>query len=56
MLLCVIAPAWAADDPDIQSLATCRESWLDWNKSGPERWSNFGKRFRAEVSRHGNDA
>ena len=56
VLLLVVAPASAADDPDIQSLATCKESWLDWNKSGPARWSNFGNRFRAEFSRHGNDA
>jgi hypothetical protein len=54
-LLFVIAPASAADDPDIQSLATCKESWLDWSKSGPERWNNFGNRFRAEFSRHEND-
>ncbi|HEV2650677.1 MAG TPA: hypothetical protein VGU69_05420 [Rhizomicrobium sp.] len=33
--LAVVAPSWAADDPTIERLALCRDSWVDWSKSNP---------------------
>ncbi len=53
--LLLTAPALAADDLDIERMASCQDSWLDWNKSDPGRLAKFGEHFRAEFSQHGND-
>ena len=50
-----ITPGWAADDAGIERMATCRDSWLDWNKSNPAQLKKFGDGFRADFSRSGND-
>jgi hypothetical protein len=49
------APGWAADDTGIERMATCRDSWLDWNKSDPAQLKKFGDRFRADFSRRDNE-
>lgn len=50
-----VASAQAADDPSIERMATCQDSWLDWNKTDPARLKTFGDRFRADFSRRAND-
>jgi hypothetical protein len=56
ILIAFQAPtALAADDMDIQRMATCQDSWLDWQKSDPARLHKFGDRFRAEFSPQSND-
>lgn len=44
----VAAPA-RADDPAIERLATCQDSWFEWKSSGPARLQSFINRFRAEF-------
>ena len=55
LLGAALAPGWAADDAGIERMATCRDSWFDWNKSDPAQLKKFGDRFRADFSRKGND-
>jgi len=39
-LFLVVATAYAAGEPNLESLATCRDSWLDW-KDNPARGAKF---------------
>jgi hypothetical protein len=55
-LLLVVAPAWGDDDISLARMATCRDSWFDWQTSDPARLKAFAGRFRAGFSRHDNDA
>jgi hypothetical protein len=48
-------PARAADDAIIARLATCQDSWLDWNTADPVAMKDFVDRFRADFSHSGND-
>ena len=50
-----VAPGRAADDTGIERMATCRDSWFDWNKSDRAQLKKFGDGFRADFSRGGND-
>jgi hypothetical protein len=49
------APAFAADDAGLERLATCKDSWVDWQKSDPAQLKTFAEHFRAAFSPHDND-
>ena len=51
----VFAPALAADDPGIARMATCRDSWFDWQNKDPARLKAFGDRFRASFVPKGDE-
>jgi hypothetical protein len=55
ILQIAIVPVWGADDPGLARLATCRDSWLDWQKTDPDQLKKFGEHFRAEFSRGESD-
>lgn len=55
-LLLGALPAWGADDPRLESLALCRESWLDWQRTDPAKLDSFAAYFRSAFSHSGNDA
>jgi hypothetical protein len=55
-LLLVVTPAWGADDISLARLATCRDSWFDWQKSDPASLKVFALHFQTGFSRHDNDA
>jgi len=50
------APAWSADDPRVENLALCRDSWLDWKTTDPAKLDSFGAFFRSAFSHSSNDA
>ncbi len=51
ILQVAIAPAWAADDVSIERMATCQDSWLDWEKNDPVQLKKFYDHFRSDFSR-----
>ena len=55
-LVIAVASAWADEDVSLARLATCQESWLDWQTKDPAQLKKFGDHLRAEFSEHGNDA
>jgi hypothetical protein len=55
ILQVVITPACAADDVSIERMATCRDSWLDWEKTDPGQLKNFYDHFRSDFSRSASD-
>ena len=55
-LLFVAAPALADEDAGLTRMATCQESWLDWQAKDPAQLKKFGDQLHAEFSQHGNDA
>jgi hypothetical protein len=50
------APALSADDPRVENLALCRDSWLDWKNTDPAKLDSFGVFFRSAFTHNGNDA
>lgn len=54
--LLLVATARSAEDPDIARMATCRDSWFDWQNSEPARLKAFGEHFRASFSQTENEA
>lgn len=54
-LACAAIPARAADDEAFTRMATCADSWLDWQKAGDARLKNFGDHFRTAFTRKGDD-
>lgn len=48
-------PVRAADDVPLARMATCQDSWLDWNKTAPAKNAAFAEHFRPLLSPHGND-
>jgi hypothetical protein len=40
----------AADNPGIERLAICQDSWFEWTSSDPARLQNFVNRFQADFS------
>ena len=54
-LLAGAAPAIAADDPRIENLALCRDSWLDWKNKEPAKLDNFVAYFGTVFQPHGAD-
>jgi hypothetical protein len=55
-LLVGVIPAWGADDPRVENLALCRDSWLDWKTTDPARLNSLGAYFRSGFAHKGNDA
>jgi hypothetical protein len=56
VLLAAAAPANAADNNVIEGLATCQDSWIDWQASDPAQLKKFVADFQANFTPHGNDA
>jgi hypothetical protein len=50
------APAWGADDPRVENLALCRDSWLDWKTADPAKLASASAYFRAALTHGDNDA
>lgn len=48
-------PAQAADDVPLTRMATCQDSWLDWNTKDPAKNAAFATHFRSLLVPHGND-
>ena len=46
-LLIGVASARAADDPRVENLALCRESWLDWKTTDPDKLNSYAAYFRS---------
>jgi hypothetical protein len=40
----------AADDPNIERMATCRDSWLDWKKNDQDQLKKFGDHLGSILS------
>ena len=55
-LLVGVMPAWSADDPWVENLALCRDSWLDWKTSDPDKLNSVAAYFRSAFTHNGNDA
>lgn len=56
MLLAGATPALGADDPRVENLALCRESWLDWKTTDPARLDSFIDYFHSAFAQQGDDA
>ncbi|MBS0470547.1 MAG: hypothetical protein JSR60_05705 [Proteobacteria bacterium] len=55
-LLLTVLPTLADDDSTIERLATCRDSWLDWQKANDPRLTALAARLRADYTRKPGDA
>jgi hypothetical protein len=55
-LLFAAMPAWGAGDPQVENLALCRESWLDWKNSDPSKLESFSAFVRSGFARERNNA
>ena len=55
-ILLIVTPARGVDDVPLARMATCQDSWLDWQKSDPAGLQAFGQRLHAAFSQHDNDA
>src|SRR5213595_1180669 len=56
LFLAAVVPAQAADNPIIERLATCQDSWFDWKSSDPARLQKFVAGFQSDFSRKERDA
>src|ERR1700730_10665519 len=50
VLLAAVTPAQAADNPGIERLAMCQDSWFEWKSSDPARLQKFIESFRSDFS------
>jgi hypothetical protein len=55
-LLVGATSASGADDPRVENLALCRDSWLDWKTTDPARLNSLGGFLRSAFAHKGNDA
>src|SRR5213592_1574121 len=55
IFLAAATPAQAADNPMIERLATCQDSWLDWKSGDPARLQQFVASFQSDFSRKERD-
>lgn len=55
-LLVGVTPSLGADDPRVENLALCRDSWLDWKNTDPAKLNSFIAYFRSAFTPSGNDA
>jgi hypothetical protein len=55
-LLVGVMPVWGADDPRVENLALCRDSWLDWKTTDPAKLDSFYAFVRSGFAHDGNDA
>ena|ERR1022692_4096017 len=51
-----VVPAWGADDPRVENLALCQDSWLDWQHTDPAKLNSFGAFVRSAFNHSGDDA
>jgi hypothetical protein len=56
LLLLGATPAWGADDPRVENLALCRDSWLDWKTADPAKLASASAYFRGALTHGDNDA
>ena len=54
-LLCVF-PAFAAGDAGLERLATCSDSWRDWQKTNDPRMPVFAAHLRGDFTQKQGDA
>lgn len=50
-----VVPAWSADDESVERMATCKDSWLDWQTSDPARLKSLAEHIRSGFSRKADD-
>ena len=50
LFLAAVVPAQAADNPMIERLATCQDSWFEWKSSDPARLQQFVAGFQSDFS------
>jgi hypothetical protein len=50
-----IVPVRAADDPALERMALCRDSWFDWKTSDPAALKKYVDHIRAGFTPHDND-
>lgn len=55
-LLFAAVPGLAADNPGIERLATCQDSWFEWKSANPAQLTSFIQRFQSEYAPNGNTA
>ena len=55
-LLLGVMSARGADDPRLENLALCRDSWLEWKTSDPAKLNSVAAHFRSAYTHTGNDA
>jgi hypothetical protein len=53
--LIAVAPARAADNPGIERLATCQDSWFEWKQGNPGQLQAFAAAFRTAFAQRQND-
>jgi hypothetical protein len=55
---CALAavPVRAAEDAAITRLATCQDSWADWQKTAPDKLKALGEHFNASFVQKPNEA
>ena len=53
VLAIAFAPAEAADNLDVERLATCQDSWFEWKSSDPAQLKKFVDRFQLDFSPQG---
>jgi hypothetical protein len=49
--LAALAPACAAGDQSLERMATCQDSWFDWQSHDPARLKAFGDSFQAGFTK-----
>jgi hypothetical protein len=50
VFLAAATPAQAADNPGIERLAICQDSWFEWKSSDPARLQTFIASFQSDFS------
>ena len=55
LFLAAVTPAYAADNPILERLATCQDSWFEWKSSDPARLQQFVAGFQSDFSRKERD-
>ena len=50
IFLAAVTPAQAADNPGIERLAVCQDSWFEWKSSDPAQLQKFIESFRSDFS------
>ena len=50
-----VLAAPSTDDPAIAHMATCQDSWFEWQKSDPAKLKAFADRFHSAFTQKGDD-
>jgi len=48
-------PAFAAEDNSLERLATCQDSWIDWQQSNDKQLAPFAAHLRADFTQKSGD-